>query len=81
MKVKMRTNYAGPKGSCRPGHIIDLPEKEARQIVDGNYGWYVVSAIEVTSASDTAKKTIPIEQSKPVHNETKRKPGRPRKDG
>ena len=40
MKVKMITTMAGPKGTARPGTIIDVPEKQAIDMVAGKYAEY-----------------------------------------
>jgi hypothetical protein len=37
MRVKMLTTYAGPAGSCAPGKTIDLPEAQAKGLIDGGY--------------------------------------------
>lgn len=37
MRVKMRTSYAGPAGSCAAGGIVDVPEAEAAGLVAGGY--------------------------------------------
>lgn len=37
MKVKLKTVYAGPRGNCGPGAVIDLPDKEAQGLIDGEY--------------------------------------------
>ncbi len=37
MKVKMISIYAGPRGTWMAGCTIDLPDKEAKGLVDGGY--------------------------------------------
>lgn len=37
MKVKLKTVYAGPRGNCGPGSVIDLPADEAKGLIDGDY--------------------------------------------
>ena len=37
MRVRMKTQYAGPAGAVAPGVTIDLPKKEAKALVDGGY--------------------------------------------
>ena len=46
MRVKMKTIYAGASGTCQPDHIIDLPEAEAKGLVDGGYAVAVDQAPE-----------------------------------
>ncbi len=54
MKVRMRTQYAGPSGTCGPGKIIDLPQKEARELIKGKYA-------EAVNAPQPARQ--PVEES------------------
>ena len=42
----MKTIYAGASGTCQPDHIIDLPEAEAKVLVDGGYAVAVDQAPE-----------------------------------
>lgn len=44
MKVKMRTYYAGPSGSCGAGATIDLADAEARGLIAGGYATEVETA-------------------------------------
>lgn len=37
MKIEMKTLYAGPSGSINPGQVADLPDAEARALIDGGY--------------------------------------------
>lgn len=37
MKVKMLTLQAGPNGVREAGRIYDVPEAEARQLIEGRY--------------------------------------------
>lgn len=37
MRVKMLSTYAGPAGSCAPGKTIDLPDDQAKGLIDGGY--------------------------------------------
>ena len=34
MRVKLLSTMAGPDGVNHPGDIVDLPEEEARQLID-----------------------------------------------
>ena len=40
MKIKLRTTYASPKITAVSGSIIDVPEKEAVELVSGGYAEY-----------------------------------------
>lgn len=37
MQIRMKSIAAGPEWSAQPGQSIDLPEAEARQLVEGGY--------------------------------------------
>lgn len=37
LRVQMRTNYAGPGGTCEAGKRIELAEGEARELIAGGY--------------------------------------------
>lgn len=37
MKVRMRTTSAGPTGTLRAGQIYNLPDAEAKQLLEGGY--------------------------------------------
>jgi len=37
MQIKMRTLYAGPRGTYSPGAIIDMNEADAKPLIDGGY--------------------------------------------
>jgi len=52
MKVKMLTRYAGPSGTCQPGKIINLPEKEAKSLISGGYALSVAAKVKPTPDSD-----------------------------
>lgn len=38
MRIRLKTTYAGPSGSCAAGGVIDLPDGEAYGIVEAGYG-------------------------------------------
>lgn len=46
MKIKMLTLQAGPQGVREAGQIYTVPDKEAKQLVDGGY------AVEVKRAEE-----------------------------
>lgn len=37
MKIKMLTLQAGPQGVREVGHVYAVPDKEARQLIEGGY--------------------------------------------
>jgi len=37
MKVKLITQYAGPRGNCGPGCVIDVPSDEADALISGGF--------------------------------------------
>lgn len=37
MKVKMKTRYASPRGTCDPNGVLDLPAEEAKVLVEAGY--------------------------------------------
>lgn len=51
MQVRMNTIYCGPKGFCDIGKTIELPDAEARQIIDGGYGVAVECALPAALTS------------------------------
>lgn len=37
MRIKLRTRYAGPRGCFEPEQVIDLPNNEAADLINGGY--------------------------------------------
>ena len=37
MKVKLRTNMAGPTVSGSAGDVVDVPPKQAKELLDGGF--------------------------------------------
>ena len=56
MKVRMRTTYAGPRGTAGPGKIIDLPDQEAMGLLKSGYA--VPAPAERAPASARAEKAV-----------------------
>jgi len=46
MQVKMLTRYSSPRGTCQPGKIINLPEKEAKSLLSGGYALPVAAQVK-----------------------------------
>jgi hypothetical protein len=55
MRVKLRTTYASPLGAWGPGSVIDLPDPQGRDLIEGGYA-VAVKAGKVEMATE-----IPIE--------------------
>ena len=47
VKVRMKTIYAGPDGTCSPGKTIDLSKEEAGDLVKGGYAEYAAAVKSV----------------------------------
>ena len=63
MKISMKTLASGPTGVLRPGVVYDLPEEEAKQLIEGRYA----AAVEDSTPApgpDAAKVVVPVEESK-----------------
>lgn len=52
MKIKLRTLLANPEGVFQPGTVVDFPEGQAKELVNGGYA----EALEVTPPKKTKKK-------------------------
>lgn len=50
MKIKLRTTYAGPAGTHASGSIVDMPDDEAKGLIDGGYAAQVGDAPEAPPA-------------------------------
>lgn len=55
MKIKMKNTSAGPEGAKLAGHVYDVPEKEAKELLEGGYA-------EKAAVEETAEevKTPPV---------------------
>lgn len=42
MKVKLNYVYAGPRGVFKAGQIVDLPDAEARGLIEGRYADVII---------------------------------------
>lgn len=59
MRVKLRTNLASPTRSAPAGSVIDLPEAEARELIDGKFA----VAVERERFEATAMRSSDKEQA------------------
>ena len=53
MKIRLRTNYSSPAITARAGDIIDVPDSEAKDLLEGKY------AVAVTEEKPEPKKPVP----------------------
>lgn len=67
MKIKLKTRAAGPDGVYGIGAVIDVPDKQAKQLVADGYA----TALEPFPAK--AKTAEPIEKPAPVKPKAARK--------
>lgn len=58
MKVKLKTIMAGPEGTAQPGQVVDVPEGEARYLVETNQAEAVdpMKPVRKGTAIETAEK-------------------------
>lgn len=63
MKISMKTLASGPTGVLRPGVVYNLPEEEAKQLIDGRYAVAVEDSTPAPGP-DAAKVVVPVEESK-----------------
>jgi len=56
VEVKLKTIYAGPRGNCGPGCVIELPDDEAKGLVDGGYAEYAKAPPAKAAKKAPAKK-------------------------
>lgn len=50
-KVKLLNQYCGPRGSFPPGSVIDVPDEEGKQLVEGGYATSVQAEKRETAAA------------------------------
>jgi len=60
MRVRMKTQYAGPGGSAGPGVTIDLEEAEANGLIAGGYAEAVPAAPELAPEPAAAPEAAPV---------------------
>lgn len=54
MKVRMKSNYAGPSGVCDMGGVIDLPDNEAHALVRLQHAEFVSPPPRAAVKTETA---------------------------
>jgi hypothetical protein len=72
MLITMRTTYAGPRGNGRPGDVLNLPDEEAQQLIDGGYAFRAgrevwpakvpreTAAVQINAETATAAPVAPV---------------------
>lgn len=78
MTVKLKTRMAGPAGNYPAGAIVDLPDKQAAQLIEGGYAVRVTVGIDLSKSAEKTEK--PAEKTeKPAKSaktpQTKKKDG------
>lgn len=58
MKIRMKTRSAGPDGIHSVGDIIDIPDKQAKQLVDGGYAEAMEPIAEPKPEPPRKQKTV-----------------------
>jgi len=53
MKIRLRTNYSTPAKTARAGDIIDVPDDEAKDLLEGKY------AVVVPDEKPQPRKPVP----------------------
>jgi len=71
MKIKLRTHYAGPCGNHAPGTVVDLPDAEARGLVDCGY------AVTFGEIGHVVNPPPPVETTRGIVQEIADEPDQP----
>ena len=69
MKVKLKSRYASAKMNAGAGSIIDVPEKEAVELVGGGFAEYCKESKVVNTAAQTKPDTADLEDKKTDESE------------
>ncbi len=64
MRIEMKTLYAGPDRTISPGQVVDLPDDEARELIDGGYAVQVGDDQGDDEAVDTGEPVEPRKVAK-----------------
>ncbi len=56
MRIKMRTLASGPEGHVHPGTILELNEKEAKELIAGGYA-------ELAVVPDDAERAVELDDA------------------
>lgn len=74
MKVRMKTTYAGPLGTCVAGDELDVSAEQAALLVHGHYAEYVIGADGVSVAPDAEPVVVDVPEVEPDPVAAARKP-------
>ena len=71
MKVRMLTNLAGPKFSCPPGNVVDVPNKMGGDLIKGGFAEKVdeVEKRNARRAASKAEKAAAAQAWRPAAND------------
>lgn len=58
MKIKLRSQYAGPKGTHAPDAIVDFDKVEAYRLIEGGFAEQVAEEVQPPLAVETAPETV-----------------------
>ena len=50
MKIKLRTEYAGPKANYAAGQVVEFPDADAHLLITGGFAERVISQAELNAA-------------------------------
>jgi hypothetical protein len=79
MRVKLRTTYASPKITALPGSVIDVPEKEAVDLVGGGFAEYCKES-KVETVEKKSQKPAKAKDSKKDESAKDKKADNSKKD-
>lgn len=68
MKIRLLTILAGPNGNHSPGDVLDLPAKEARELVDGGY------AVAIEAATPAKRRQTATRAQRETRSKAKEEP-------
>jgi hypothetical protein len=74
MIVRMRTNYAGPLGTCKAGNVIDLPNNEAKNLLTAGYAEPVKEPVVEMAVAETETETATTRRGRPPKQEQSKRP-------
>ncbi len=78
-RVRMRSNYAGPAGSCSAGGEINLPDAEAKGLIEGGYATEIAAAVKPAPKARKPKAKAETATAEPAVERADAPPARRRK--
>lgn len=68
MKIRMKSIYAGPRGSFSPGQVADLDQASAYALIEGGFAEQIDEPATVEEATATGRETAtaPAQRKKPA---------------